>query len=231
MNNFSIFTICTENYKEAINFSVPSWLKFNNVVKIYIYTDFDLNYDDDRVVIINKINKTKDWLEVVGLKAILLKDFLENYSDNNFVFIDIDCYMVKDISDIFNEDFDIAVTRMFDKKSANSGIWFCKNNENIIKFSNDWINIQNRNKKNKIGIVKYNSSFSQKAFSEILHKEYKNKTYLKVLPVDVNKYNYERDDVDEWINNILKYNPYILHFKGRRWRNKDIVNKVFKHVH
>lgn len=231
MNNFSIYTICTENYKDAIDFLLPSWLRLKSVDKIYIYTDFDLSYDNERVVVLNKINKTDDWLKIVGLKSILLDDFLSFYNEKYFAFIDIDCYIVKDVSSIFDKDFDVAATRMNSKKVANSGVWFCKNTENTKRFANEWMNLQKEYKNKKIGVKKHNSSYSQRSFSFILHREYKNKTYLNVLPVDVNKYNYEDDDVDKWVNDIIKHNPYILHFKGRRWRDKSIINKVFKYVY
>jgi hypothetical protein len=116
---------------------------------------------------------------------------------------------------------------MNSKKSANSGVWFCKNNENVKRFSNDWNNLQIKYRKNNIGVIKHHSSYSQQSFSFILHEEYKNKTYLNVLPISENIYNYEHDDVNIWINDVNKYNPKILHFKGRKWRNKKAL-KIFE---
>lgn len=226
MNNFSIFTICTENYKDGIDFAIPSWLKLDSVDKIYIYTDFDLVYENDRVIVLNKINKTGDWLEIVGLKAVLLKDFLSFYKGINFAFIDIDCYIVKDISHVFDKDFDIAATRMFDKKSASSGVWFCRNNENINGFCKEWINEQNNFKKRKIGVKPNAQSYSQKSFSHILHKKYKENKKLKVLPLDVEIYNSNHDNIEQWLLNINKYNPNVLHFKGCRFRDKKLFEKI-----
>lgn len=228
-NNYSIFSICTENYRDAMDFVLESWLKYDNVDNIYIYTDFNIeNNIDDRVKILNTLNKTDDWLEIVGFKAIILNDFINKFNVNNFAFIDIDCYMIGDVSDIFNEDFDIAVTRMYNKRDANSGVWFCKNNENIKMFSEKWMDLQLEYKNKNIGVRKHSSSYSQRSFSHILHAEHKNLKYLKVLPID-KKYNYEEGKVDEWVSNVNKYNPKILHFKKRRWRNKlalDIFNEI-----
>ncbi len=225
VNNFSIFTICTENYKDVIDFVIPSWLKLGSVDNIYIYTDFDLVYNDDRVIVLNKIKKTDDWLEIVGLKAVLLGDFLNIYNNEYFVFIDIDCYITKDIVHVFDNNFDIAATRMYNNGVANSGVWFCRNNLNINKFCNEWVQLQKVYKQKKIGIKKYCSSYGQISFSDILHREHKNKSYLKVLPINAKKYNYENDDADIWIKDMDKYKPYIVHYKGRRWRNKLIFDK------
>ena len=227
MNIFSIFTICNHSYKDAIDFSIPSWLKLQSVDKIYIYTDFEYEYNDERVIIINSIDKTDDWLKIVGLKAMILKEFITEYNPLNFVFIDIDCYITADISDVFDYDFDIAATRMHSKKSANSGVWFCKNTDAMKQFSEEWIKLQTEYRNRGKGTVKHRQSYSQLSFSEILHKQYKSKNgCLRVHPIDGQIYNSENDNINEWYKNVKKYNPKILHFKGRRWRDKKIVKNV-----
>jgi len=221
-NKYLIFSICTENYKDALDFTLPSWIKQDAVGKIVIYTDFD--YDtikSNKLEIINTLKKTDDWLEIVGLKAIQLKEFLETYNPRHFVFLDVDCYILKDVSEVFSQDFDIAATRMNKKKPANSGVWFVKNTDKIKRFADDWILKQDEYKKNGWGIKKHRSSYEQNSFSDILHKEHKNKTYFNVLPISEGTYNYEDDNMDRWINNVNKHKPKILHFKGRRWRDKN----------
>jgi hypothetical protein len=54
-----------------------------------------------------------------------------------------------------------------------------------------------------------------------LHKKNKN---IKVLSIDENIYNCEDDTVDGWLKKIDKYNPKIIHFKGRKWRDKNCMN-------
>jgi hypothetical protein len=152
-NTFSIFTICTENYKDVLNLTIPSWLSFNSIECIYIYTDFDYNINNSKVKIINILEKTSDWLRIVGFKSLVLSHFIKNNITENFAFIDIDCMFLKDVSEIFNHEFDIAATRMNNKKSANSGVWFCKNSEGLINFSQQWDDLQrkflNQKKRNK----------------------------------------------------------------------------------
>jgi len=235
MNKFTIFTICTENYKDAVDFFLPSWLKLDSVESIVIYTDFDLKYCDKRVEVRNKIEKGGNWLDIVGLKAVFLKDFLREFQGDYFAFIDIDCYILEEISDVFNGDFDIAVTRMFHKKrQASSGVWFCRNNDKIIQFAHEWWIIQEEYRARGNGVKVYNSSFSQNSFSDIVHREFKYydkfpNDCLKVLPLDKNIYNYERTNIRKWVDNIINHNPKILHFKGRSWRKKkshEIFNKL-----
>lgn len=229
---FDIFTICTKNYKEAINFTIPSWLKHKSVKHIYIYTDFDYKHPDDRITVIPLIDPTTDWLKVVGYKALILQDFLENYEVDDFAFIDIDCLIHKDISDVFKSSFDIAVTRMNSKVAANSGVWFVKNSEKIKRFALEWQNLQSKYKAKKKGVVKYKSSYSQRSFSDILHKRAAKDLKLKVLPLDGKVYNNQSDSNKGWIEKLKKQKHIvkILHFKGRRFLDKGLVDKVLKAV-
>jgi len=227
MNKFSILTICTENYGDAINFSPPSWLRLKSMEKIYIYSDFDLQYPDDRVIILNEIKKTDDWLEVVGLKPEILNRFIRTYSVVDFVFIDIDCYITDDISEVFDNDFDIAPTRMNVKNvSANNGVFFCRNNNHLIQFIQEWMLLQTKYIEKSIGVKQYAPSYSQLSFSEILHRELHNKTYLNVFPLSASVYNNEADLEDDWLKKIKHTKYKILHFKGRRWRNEELVRKI-----
>lgn len=227
----TIFTICTENYKDALDFSLPSWLKFDSVENVYIYSDFEFTYPDERIVVLNELPKTNDWLEIVGFKSWVLSRVLNTFTDKNLAFIDIDCYMTSDVSEVFDDELDIAPTRIGVKGvSANSGVWFCRNNENVRQFAKEWGDLQQEYRENKIGVVKYAPSYSQLSYSHILHRELKNKTYLNVFPISEEVYNNEADLMHDWMEKIRRGNYKILHFKGRRWRDKEIVDKVLKTV-
>ena len=41
-------------------------------------------------------------------------------------------------------------------------------------------------------------------------------------------YNSEHSDIKLWLQNIKKYQPKILHYKGRRFRNKELVKNSLK---
>lgn len=230
-NNFTIFTICTENYKDAIDFFLPSWLKLQGLDEIIIYTDFDLVFPSDKVFVKNCISKTDDWLNIVGLKATLLDRFISGFKKTNFAFLDIDCLVVSNFSQVFDLNFDIAVTRLYAPKiHASSGVWFCKASKQVLKFAKEWVDTQNHYLDRKVGIRPHKSSYSQRSFSDIIHREHKKSSYLNVLALDVKLYNYEHNSIDVWISEICKYKPKIVHYKGRRWRNRQCVNKMQKEI-
>jgi hypothetical protein len=229
MNKFTIFTLCTHNYKDAFDFFLPTWVKFDTIESIYVYTDFEYTHEDPKVKVINFIKKTDNWLDAVGLRAVILSDFLKKETTNNIAFVDIDCYIREDISEIFDNQFDIAVTRMNVKNTtASAGIWFARKGTAINKFSKNWHDLQIRFKKMRLGIVEYKQSYSQKSFSKIVHDQYKiNRPYMKVLPISVDIYNCEDSDNSKWIDKILKNNSKVIHFKGRRWRDADCMNLLY----
>jgi hypothetical protein len=171
--------------------------------------------------------KTDDWLQIVGLKVKVLKHFLNNFDHHNFAFFDIDCYLRYDVSEVFKEEFDIAVTRMFKKISASAGLWFAKKTVAIENFANKWENLQNEFFLKKKGIVKHLPSYSQLSFSELAHQGYqKNKGELKVLPISVDVYNCEDNDKLKLIQKIQKFDSKIIHFKGRSWRDENLMNQL-----
>lgn len=220
---YNIFSICTEEYKDALNLVIPYWSQHSNVDMIYIYTDFEVHVSDPKVRIVPKLEKTVKWIDAVGLKATALQYFLKSYYVSEFVFLDIDCFLVKDVSEVFSYNFDIAPTRMYGKKVANSGVWFCKRSKALERFTEEWISLQNHYRKLGIGIQSHRSPYEQISFSNIVHREHEKNQYLKVHPLDENIYNCESDDTTEWLNKVNLYKPKIIHFKGRRWREPSLL--------
>lgn len=142
-------------------------------------------------------------------------------TDENVIFMDCDMLVLKDISDIFNHNFDIAYTKRTKARIPyNGGIVFVHNNENSIKFMEIWKDINNQMFNNRnfhnIWHKKY-AGMNQSAFGYILE----NKKYdanLKVLPCAVwNACNEDWHSIDEKTRvvhikgglrrSVLNYNP------------------------
>ena len=234
MSDYSIFTMCSKNYKDAYDFVIKSWLK-SKAKYIYIYTD-DPGWksNNNRIIIINFFDKiTDDWLVNTGRRVIIGKDIIK-FNNNRLVFLDIDCYLLNDIGYVFDEyDFDFAVTRLHRKNIATSaGVYFFYNTEHNKRFFDDWFEKQNNNYKKRKGVVAYENSYAQRAFSDVLRKYYKEKTHV-VIDLDVNKYNRKTGKPDQTnctIEALKKNEVDILHFYARTWRDKKTVNKIFQYI-
>jgi len=231
-NTFEIFAYCSKNYKDAFNFVVPSWTKWDSVKKVTIYTDWPCKCKDPKVDIINMFEPDSDWIIGTGRRLDVIKKFSDDHglSNQNVLFLDIDCLITKDVSHVFNKDFDIAITRLYSKeshtnKTATAGLWFARLNKGYFNFINEWFDIADEFKSLGIGIKKYHISYVQYSFTKVA-KQLTNK--YSVLPIDENVYNSEHTLADKWLEKIHKFQPYILHYKGRRFRDLDLVDKTLK---
>lgn len=230
---FEIFAYCSKNYKDAYDFVIDSWC-LPNVNKITIYTDFDLEPTNKKVHVINMFEENKDWLVGTGRRLDVIKHYLkENEGKNkNVLFLDIDCFIVKDPSHVFNQNFDIALTRLFSNNSytnstATAGLWFAKLTPKFYTFISDWCALAQAYKQKGKGITKYKISYVQYSFTTIARNALNNLKY-HVLPINENLYNSEHSVNSKWLANIDKSKPYILHFKGRKFRDPKLVNTVLR---
>ena len=122
--DYDIVTYCSESYSKAFRFSIRSWVDNSRAKRFYIYTDSKNIYrKNSRITFTKLFEKNNNWLENIGRKNQAIEHYLNNTSQTNFAFIEIDCYILDDLSHIFKKDFDIAVTRLFSKEK-HTCCWF-----------------------------------------------------------------------------------------------------------
>lgn len=234
MVNYSIFTICTENYRDAYNFVISSWLNNTKADKIYIYTDDnEWIVKEPRISLIKILDKSNDWLKIVTNKTIVFKHFLNNTKIENSIFIDMDCYIRKDLGHVFEKDFDIAITRLEQLKIAvSTGVIFVRNKKKIKAFIEDWNNRQILLDSRKRKIKPRTCSNNQKAFSDLIRK-FNSSKKLNVLDLDVDIYN--KKAKPKRVNDLIKQEKsgkriIVLHFYNNSYRDKSYVKQVIKGV-
>ena len=233
MVNYSIFTMCSKNYKDAYDFVIDSWLR-TSVKNIYIYTD-DPNWksNNDRITIINLFDSiSNDWLVNTGRRVIAAKDFIKKAGER-LVFLDIDCYLIRDIGHVFEDyDFDFAVTRLIRPRiDVSAGVYFFYNTENNRKFFDEWHENQKLNYKRGKGVTAYQGSYAQLAFSNVIRGYHRTESH-KVIDLDVDIYNRKTGkppQIDSTIKDLKENKIEILHFYARTWRNKD-VDKIIPYL-
>ncbi len=233
MANYSIFTLCSKNYRDAYDFVIDSWLR-TNAKNIYVYTD-DPNWksDNERVKIIKLFDKeSTDWLVNVARKYKVAGNAMK-YGDEALMFLDIDCYIVNDIGYLFDKyDFDFAVTRLLRKRIAiNSGLYLFRNTKHNKRFVSDWAVEQERCYRMGKGRNPYESSHSQFGFSNVIRRYHSQGTH-KVIDLDPLRYHRKTGKptlVKATIEDLKQNKIEILHFYARTWRSKD-ANKILSYV-
>jgi len=229
-NKFDIFAYCSKNYEDAYEFVIKSWTKLRSVENITIYTDWDLKSTNSKVEIIQMFEPSDDWIVGTGRRLDVIKHYSKSRRDSNrnVMFLDIDCYMVRDVEEVFDLDFDLGITRLDSReryacKTATAGLWFARFTPGYFNFINDWFNLASKFKNRGHGIKRHHISYVQYSFTDIARRQ---TSSYKVLPLDEKVYNSEHTLDDHWMNLIKRHHPKILHFKGRRFRNKKLVNEV-----
>jgi hypothetical protein len=162
----------------------------------------------------------------------VIQDFSEKNrgTKKNVLFLDIDCFMVRDVKEVFTEKFDIAITRLNSKESyanrtATAGLWFARLNDGYFNFIEEWFKVAKEFKDLGIGIKKYHISYVQYSFTKVAKANTKR---YRVLPIDEKVYNSEHTIDTKWLRMIEQYRPKILHYKGRRFRNEKLVDRTLK---
>ena len=229
-HKFEIFAYCSKNYEDAYNFVIDSWVKLDTVSKVTIYTDWDLQTNLNKVQVINMFDPSNDWLTGTGRRLDVIKHFSKTNrgQEKNILFLDIDCFMVQDVSEIFSKDFDIAITRLHSREhysdnTATAGLWFARLTPGYYNFINDWFIRAQQLKTVGKGIRQHHISYVQYSFTDIAKKQNAN---YNVLPIDEKIYNSEHTELTRWYQLITQHHPKILHYKGRRFRNQKIITEV-----
>ena len=231
---FDIITYCSKNYEEAFKFFINSWVENCNSKKIYVYTD-NLNIPgiSDKIVFKPVFEDTDDYETNVGRKALALKDYYENYAIDHFILLDIDNYILEDVSEAFDGDFELGVTRLLDrwrgkKKTVTASNVFFNNSPNLRIFIDEWLAVQRKFYKSGKGvhILRDQITYVQLSFDRIIRKDWNGGNKFKIKPLPREVYNSEENTLELWLKTINRIKPKILHFKGERWKIEEYIAKT-----
>lgn len=227
--SYTILTFCSENYLDAFKFSIGSWLK-TKADKIVIYTDFDLKFGSKKVEIIKYFEPGNDWIVNVGRKVTAALHYLQHNDTKQIAFLDMDCYVIDDFSEVFEWNYDLAVTRFFSKRAdtITSGVWFAHVNKRVIAFMEEWDRMANKYKLQGKGIKPHWPAYEQHAFTDLVRKTYKDKSICEILPLEERIYNCEHDNMEKWKKDCRTYHPKIIHFKEKTYNNKEFASEILE---
>jgi hypothetical protein len=130
----------------------------------------------------------------------------------NICLIDGDTVVLKDVSHVFDQDFDIAYTLRSkgSEMPVNGGVIFVKPSELVNDFFEKWVLTNNEMLVNQAlhrhWYARY-KGMNQASFGYMMERY---KTDLKIIPVPCSKYN--ACDRSDWIN--INHDTHILHVKS-----------------
>tara|TARA_Y100000385_G_scaffold246985_1_gene266684 strand:+ start:2053 stop:2763 length:711 start_codon:yes stop_codon:yes gene_type:complete len=225
---YDIIAFCSENYRGCYEFSINSWLD-TKVRKIFIYTDGWEDVDqDDRVVFVNLTdNKESDWVKNVGHKITCINDYWDRVdSIDDFCFLDVDNYITRDITHIFEHNKTVGLTRIGMRgKTVSSGNVFLKKTPSTRKFIDDWLKLQEEHKVK--GKWKNNQvAYDQSSIHNLTIEDISGPRQYSITSFSGDIYNSEDDHNPTWIEKIKHFKPYLLHFKANRWKDANLFKRI-----
>jgi len=230
---YSIVTYCSKSYWLRFSKIIKSWLNQKSVDNIYVYTDYEIikNQIYDKIIYKNIREEESTCFGLnCALKAESLQCFVNNNKFENILLLDIDCLIMKDVDDLFNEDFNIAVTiypevkEKYRTNNISSGFVALKNCNQVKDFINQWVERQ-KNLHNA-------PCRDQKALSELITDLYKNhKDIYKIKLLNGNIYNSHpysggKGYIEEWMQRIRINKPFILHFASGSINSQEIIDNA-----
>lgn len=234
---FDIITFCSANYFSRLEKTLKNWNNQQSIENIFIYTnEINKSYLDEYKNL-NKIKFIKlfeDGSTCFGTncsrKAECLRHFINNNKFEHILLLDIDCLIIKDLSTLFEEDFNIAVTiypevkEKYRTNNISAGFVALKNCDQTKDFINKWLD-----KQNSFGQAPCRD---QRSLSETITELYKNKNDIyKIKLLNGNVWNSHpcnggKGYVEEWLHRIKINKPYLLHFASGSIEKQEIIDNA-----
>lgn len=234
-----IITVCTYNYRRGLEFTLESWLKCSTIGHIFLLTD-TLTLSNPKITCLKVLPESDDWVRNVGYKPLALLRYLESFLNSpRYAFLDADVLIVDSFDEIWDRDFDVAVTRLYDSlvtrpvyapqypASVSAGALFFKRGPRATEFIERWSVLQEHYLKEG-RLRECGWCYDQLALQELCVNDVLGENKFRILDIDNTVFNSEHHLEASWITSIILKQPKMLHFKRQRWEDKALVEKVLR---
>lgn len=231
---YHLVTYCSHGYRSAFESSIPSWLA-SDAETINVYTDCwtIIKYDNHSKVRMQSVfERCGDFgTNCVRKSEALLHFCMENPDKQYVVMLDMDCYVLGTLMEVFRVygKFDIAVTvyknlkQKHRLKNVSAGALFINNTTRTKEFLRRWIKDQQLD-------CYQTPCRDQRCLSLLL---YKNPLKLDIRQLDFHMWNAHanptaheaaENDSLSWLKNLDEH-CRVLHLARGLWKNKELVER------
>ena len=224
--SYSILTYCSRAYERAFRWVLPSWSR-KEVERIIVVSDFCPEAQDNAVAEWHPIySPSEDWLTNNCRRAEIAAHHLP---DGNVAFLDLDCWIRGDLSEVFGPPGTIAVTRFWSKEwhtdgTITDGTWFANVDESVREFCREW---DRRVKANPYTNTCVGGAVTQQyRFTELCREAYKTGKPCRIQTVPEQLFNCEHSVREEVLTKCRAFHPSLIHFKGGQWKDAAFVDEA-----
>ena len=223
--SYRILTYMSRGYLPALNWVLSSWLR-PEVEQILLVTDCMPSNLPPKVRVVAQYPPSEDWLVNNCRRAEMAARFLP---DGLVAFLDLDCWIRNDISEVFGPPGTIAVTRFWSKEAHTGGTipdgtWYANVNEDVREFCREW---DRRVKQNPHTHTQVGAAVTQQyRFTELCREAYKTGLPARVQTIPETIFNAEHSIREEVLAKCRAYSPSVIHFKGGQWKDATFVSQA-----
>ena len=230
---FDLVTVACGEYAAAFEQFLPGWLANSGARSITVISDAQFGNLPVRVHHRHLQNKARSWLSGVMAKADALSVHLETCADGTrLVLLDADCAVLKDLRPFAEGTADLTLTRFSIDPArhprcagtCSSGAFALTVNPRTRAFVRLWDLVQQAYALVGHGTRPGKVACDQYALTDLARGK---ACGVSIRAADERIWNSAPDRSDDaWLADIHARRPAVVHFKGGRWRNRDLVARI-----
>jgi len=222
-----VVTYCSRDYQAVLDKALPTWTTLGGADKAYVYSDQPLTIQSHHdAVNLPCFAVAGDYGERCARKAEALLAFMSANRDRHVLLLDADCFLVRNVSAVFESDFDVAapirrtgkhLTRF---NSVTGGALFLKRTSATLRFLGRWVAAQNRGT---------SRCRDMRALAMVLNRMAGERA-ISAMPLDTDRFNNHAEHssdhaIDDWYRSLRAHRGKvsIVHASMGTWRNDAVL--------
>ena len=235
---FDLVLYCSQNYMAALDLTLPYFANNSGAERVIVYTDekdeewrAKPHFDTKTTIEYRPLfPQSDDWIENVGRLPLAAEDYVNSVDDGRyFCSLAADIMILRSVREVFgliNDDRWLGIFRVDVENRTIPNVFYARVNAACRDMVKHWVRISQVYRDCKIGVEKDRAAYDQISFDFLVRSCY----YDNTLPLNQSLLMNEADDLQRWWDSVKHHghNVRTLHFKGGRWQNKDLVEKMLR---
>lgn len=232
---FHLVTVATRGYEDALRRLLPTWVANSGAESITVYAEDTISGLPGNVRVVCQVPMADTWVEGCMRKASMLcKDLGQRTDGDRIAFVDCDCAILADMRPLVAGPEDLALTRFSVDPAryprcagtCSSGVVGIRVNAKTRNFVNLWDSVQCCYAAYGHGTKPGKVACDQYALTDLARGRACGVS-VRAMDERIWNSNPETDD-DAWLAEIRTHKPAVLHFKGGRWKDEDLVRRAIE---
>ena len=230
---FHLVTAATQDYADCLRAMLPTWMKNSGAATITVASDGPIAGLPAGVDVRAKLAPPANWVAGCMAKAEAVNMLLPEWKDGDrVVFLDADCAVVRNLAPLAEAEEDLTLTRFETDSSRHPrhrgtcavGAFAVTITPKTRRFLALWLRVQQAYAAAGHGIRPGKIACDQFSMTDIARGR---ACGVKVRNIDDKVWNSNAEGSDDaWLGAIREHRPAVLHFKGGRWKNRDLVDQA-----